>query len=113
MQSTFEKLGGTDRQEGDYLLPNVEVPENPSIGVWGQRRHKYLMEHNYTKSMQNPTNPTRQKSARGSRNWKSSSALSLWRTTTPSSTSAAICVAHTSEKRLSMVCNTGHIYWMK
>ena len=30
MQSTFEKLGGTYRQEGDYLLPNVEVPESPA-----------------------------------------------------------------------------------
>lgn len=28
---------------------------------------------------------------------------------TPSSTSAA-CVAHTSEKRLTMVCHAGHIY---
>ena len=47
MQSRFQKLGGTYRHEGDYLLPNVEVPENPAIGVWGQRRHKYLMEHNH------------------------------------------------------------------
>ena len=47
MQSTFEKLGGIYRQEGDYLLPNVEVPESPAIGIWGQRRHKYLMEHNH------------------------------------------------------------------
>ena len=48
MQSTFEKLGGTYRQEGDYLLPNVEVPESPAIGIWGQRRHKYLLDHNRT-----------------------------------------------------------------
>ena len=47
MQSTFETLGGTYRQEGDYLLPNVEVLENPAIGSWGQRRHKYLIEHNH------------------------------------------------------------------
>ena len=47
MQATFEKLGGTYRQEGDYLLPNVEVPESPAIGIWGQRRHKYLLEHNH------------------------------------------------------------------
>ena len=47
MQATFEKLGGTYRQEGDYLLPNVEVPESPSIGIWGQRRHKYLLDHNH------------------------------------------------------------------
>ena len=42
MQSTFEKLGGTYRQEGDYLLPNVEAPESPAIGIWGQRRLQYL-----------------------------------------------------------------------
>ena len=33
MQTTFEELGGTYRQEGNYLLPNVEVPESPAIGV--------------------------------------------------------------------------------
>lgn len=42
MQTIFEKLGGTYRQEGDYLLPNVEVPKNPQIGIWGQRRLRYL-----------------------------------------------------------------------
>ena len=47
MQSTFEKLGGTYRQDGDYLLPNVEVAESPAIGIWGQRRRKHLMEHNH------------------------------------------------------------------
>ena len=47
MQTIFEKLGGTYRQEGDYLLPNVKAPESPAIGIWGQRRHKYLLEHNH------------------------------------------------------------------
>ena len=47
MQSTFEKLGGTYKQVGDYLLPNVEVPESPAIGIWGQQRRKHLMEHNH------------------------------------------------------------------
>lgn len=47
MHVTFEKLGGTYKQVGDYLLPNVKAPESPTIGIWGQRRHKYLMEHNY------------------------------------------------------------------
>ena len=42
MQSTFVKLDGTYRREGDYLLPNVEVPESPAIGIWGERRRKYL-----------------------------------------------------------------------
>ena len=47
MKSTFEELGGTYKQVGNYLLPNVEAPESPAIGIWGQRRHKYLMEHNH------------------------------------------------------------------
>ena len=42
MQTTFEKLGGTYRQVGDYLLPDIEVPESPKIGIWGQRRLQYL-----------------------------------------------------------------------
>ena len=42
MQTIFEKLGGTYRQEGDYLLPNLEALESPQIGFWGQRRLKYL-----------------------------------------------------------------------
>ena len=45
MRSDFEKLGGTYRQEGDYLLPDVEVPENPEVGFWGMQRRKYLLEH--------------------------------------------------------------------
>lgn len=45
MKSTFEEIGGTYREWGDYLLPNVEVPEGPVIGIWGQRRHKYLREN--------------------------------------------------------------------
>ena len=45
MKTTFETLGGTYRQEGDYLLPNVEVPESPQIGIWGERRRRYLREH--------------------------------------------------------------------
>ena len=47
MKSLFEEMGGSYRREGDYLLPNVEMPESPAIGIWGQRRHKYLMEHNH------------------------------------------------------------------
>ena len=42
MQTTFERLGGTYRQVGDYLLPDIEVPESPQIGIWGQRRLQYL-----------------------------------------------------------------------
>lgn len=42
MQTIFEKLGGTYRPEGDYLLPNLEAPESPQIGMWGQRRLQHL-----------------------------------------------------------------------
>ena len=42
MQTNFEKMGGTYRQEGDYLLPNIEAPESPKIGIWGQRRLLHL-----------------------------------------------------------------------
>lgn len=42
METIFEKLGGTYRQEGDYLLPKIEAPESPQIGIWGQRRLQYL-----------------------------------------------------------------------
>lgn len=45
MKTTFEALGGTYRQEGDYLLPNIELPESPQSGVWGERRRRYLREH--------------------------------------------------------------------
>ena len=42
MQTDFEAMGGTHTSEGDYLLPNVEVPVSPKIGIWGERRRKYL-----------------------------------------------------------------------
>ena len=42
MQTDFEAMGGTYTGEGDYLLPNVEVQENPKIGIWGERRRRYL-----------------------------------------------------------------------
>lgn len=38
------KNGLTYRQAGDYLLPELEVPETPKIGVWGNRREAYLRE---------------------------------------------------------------------
>ena len=44
MKSLFEEMGGTYRKEGEYLLPNLEVPETVPIGIWGQRRRRYLKE---------------------------------------------------------------------
>ena len=45
MKSTYETMGGKYQQNGDYLLPNFEVLECPKVGVWGERRRKYLREH--------------------------------------------------------------------
>ena len=45
MKSTFKELSGTYRQVGDYLLPDVDVPESPEVGFWGMQRRKYLLEH--------------------------------------------------------------------
>ena len=45
MKSTFEELGGTYKQVCDYLLPDVDVPEDPAVGFWGMQRRKYLLEH--------------------------------------------------------------------
>ena len=46
-KTIFEQLGGTHSQLGDYLLPNLKMPEQPeyNIGVWGQRRRRYLKQH--------------------------------------------------------------------
>ena len=35
----------TYRQEGDYLLPNLSVPEAPKIGKYGMLRRTYLRKH--------------------------------------------------------------------
>ena len=41
-KSFFEQMGGTYHQEGDYLLPNLTLPESVPVGIWGQRRRRYL-----------------------------------------------------------------------
>jgi len=28
--------------EGDYLIPDLAAPESPQIGIWGERRRRYL-----------------------------------------------------------------------
>ena len=47
MKSLFEQLGGTYRQEGDYLIPNLALPDEPEyqIGKYGRMRRSYLKEH--------------------------------------------------------------------
>jgi len=46
-KTIFEEMGGTYTQVGDYLLPNLKLPEEDQqrIGVWGQRHRRYLKEH--------------------------------------------------------------------
>lgn len=46
-KTLFEQMGGTYSKVGDYLLPNITVPEESSepIGVLGQRHARYLKEH--------------------------------------------------------------------
>lgn len=46
-KSLFEQMGGTYAQVGDYLLPDIALPEQKEepIGIWGQRRLRYLKQH--------------------------------------------------------------------
>ena len=46
-KSLFEQMGGTYTQVGDYLIPNLRLPEQQGqlIGVWGQRHARYLKQH--------------------------------------------------------------------
>ena len=46
-KTIFEEMGGTYHEENGYLIPNLTLPpeaEKP-IGIWGQRRLRYLKEH--------------------------------------------------------------------
>lgn len=46
-KTIFEEMGGTYTLVGDYLLPDLKLPETEQkpIGVWGQRHRRYLKEH--------------------------------------------------------------------
>lgn len=46
-KTIFKQTGGTYTTRGDYCLPNLTLPteEDRPIGVWGQRRLRYLKEH--------------------------------------------------------------------
>ena len=44
-KSAFEQIDGTYHRECDYLLPNLAPPENISVDIWGQRRRRYLKDH--------------------------------------------------------------------
>ena len=46
-KTIFEQMGGTYTMQGDYCLPNLTLlaKEERPIGVWAQRRLRYLKQH--------------------------------------------------------------------
>lgn len=46
MKSLFEELGGTYHREGDYLIPDLVLPDEDKrpIGIWGQRHERWLKQ---------------------------------------------------------------------
>lgn len=47
-KTIFEQMGGTYTQIGDYLLPDLKLPEEETqanIGVWGMRHKRFLKEN--------------------------------------------------------------------
>ena len=44
MKTIFENIGGSYTQQGNYLLPNLTLPDEneKQIGVWGMRHRRYL-----------------------------------------------------------------------
>ena len=44
-KSYFEQMGGTYHREGNYLLPDLALLKNIPVGIWGQRRRRYLSTH--------------------------------------------------------------------
>ena len=47
METIFEKMGGTYRKEGEYIIPNLQPPEAPEqqLGKYGRLCRSYLKEH--------------------------------------------------------------------
>ena len=47
-KTIFDEMGGTYTRVGDYLLPDLKLPEEEkqaNIGVWGMRRKRFLKEN--------------------------------------------------------------------
>ena len=40
-----EKSGLHYKLVSNYYLPCLEAPEAPQVGIWGERRRRYLQEH--------------------------------------------------------------------
>ena len=47
MKSVFDTMGGTYRQCGDFLIPEIALPDTPRnpIGKYGRMRQRYLKEY--------------------------------------------------------------------
>ena len=47
MKSIFEQMGGTYHREGDYLIPDLVLPDEPQypLGKYGLMRKSYLREY--------------------------------------------------------------------
>ena len=47
MNPLFEQMGGTYRREGDFLIPNLVLPDTGDyqIAKYGRMRRRYLKEH--------------------------------------------------------------------
>ena len=47
MKSLFEQMGGTYCREGDFLIPNLVLPDTGDyqIGKYGRMRRSYLKDH--------------------------------------------------------------------
>lgn len=44
-RNNYEQLGGTYRKENDFLVPDVELPEQKPIGKYGRMHLNYLKQH--------------------------------------------------------------------
>ena len=49
MKSLFEQLGGTYHWEGDYLIPDITLPDEDEtpVGIWGQRHGRWLKQEHH------------------------------------------------------------------
>lgn len=47
----------TYTQQGDYLLPDLVLPEQPNvkIGIWGRRHERYIKQHHKLRYCDLPT----------------------------------------------------------
>ena len=44
MNVIYEQMGGTYHWDGDYLIPDLTLPEQPRTGTWGRRYLRCLKE---------------------------------------------------------------------